>query len=92
MQGRFKKTLGRVFFVALVVGAGALFSAAREVGGVHGVILFVLGVIALLKSLIFLRSTSTEAVLAWWSDRPLWFHRVAALALIGCGVLLNLVT
>lgn len=92
MKGRFKKTLGRIFFLALVIGAGALFSAATELGGISGVILFVLGVIALLKGLILLRGKTRDAVFEWWSDKPLWFYRVAAGALIACGVFLNLVT
>ena len=92
MRGKFRKTLGRIFFLALVVGAGALFSAAKDVGGVAGAILFVLGIVVLLKALIFLRSRARDAVFAWWADRPLWFYRVSAAALVACGVFLSYVT
>lgn len=92
MKGEFRKTLGRIFLLALVVGAGALFSAAKDVGGISGVILFVLGIIVLLKGLVLLRSRARDVVFAWWSDRPLWFYRAAAVALIACGVFLNHVT
>ena len=81
-----------MLFILLFLCGGGLFTAARDVGGVLGVVLFVLGIIVLLKSLIFLRARTAEAVLAWWRDRPLWFYRVSALGMIAAGVELHWAT
>lgn len=92
LDGRLHRTSRRGLFVVLFVCGGVLFGAARDVGGLAGVVLFVIGIIAILKGLLLLRARAGEAILEWWRDRPLWFYRLAALGLVAAGILLDRVT
>ncbi len=83
---RYRKSARWLLLIVLATSAGILFAAGRGIGGVLGTLLAVLGVIAVLKALVFLRGTVSESVLDWWNRQPIWVYRVSAasLFLLGC--------
>ena len=85
-EKRYRKGARLLLLTILAISAGILFAAGRRMGGVWGTLLAVLGVMAVLKALVFVRGTVSESVLDWWNRQPIWVYRVSAasLFLLGC--------
>lgn len=70
----------------LLISAGILFAAGRQLGGLFGTHLAVLAVVSVLKALLFIRGKVSDTVLDWWGEQPTWVYRVwaASLFVLGC--------
>lgn len=75
----------------LVVSVGILFGIARRLGGLIGVVLAVLGLVAILKALLFACGKASDVLFDWWSRQPTWVCRPAAAALFLFGCLMQAV-
>jgi hypothetical protein len=82
----YRKSARWLLLTVLIFTAGVLMSAGRTMGGACGTLLAVLGVIAVLKAMLFLRGAASEKVLDWWNRQPTWVYRASAagLFLLGC--------
>ena len=85
-EKRFRKSARWLLLTAFVVVAGLVFAGSRQIGGVIGVILAIVGCIALLKGLLLLHGRVSDRVLDTWSRQPDAVYRLAAadLFLLGC--------
>jgi hypothetical protein len=90
-EKRYRKGARSVLFVALFVTAGILIAAGRWLGGLWGWLLAILGIIAVLKALLFVRGKVSDTVLDWWSQQPIWVYRVSAAVLFVLGCLIQLI-
>jgi len=90
LRKRFEKRFHRgarwLLLAVLFASAGILFAAGRQLGGIWGTLLAVMGVIAVLKALLFVRAKASDTILDWWGQQPVWVYRVSAagLFLLGC--------
>ncbi len=80
--------LRRYFFIAAVSFGILLISAGWKQEGILPKILMCLGVLALLKGLLFLNSKATEHVTAWILERPSLHLRIFAIGQIVLGLLM----
>ncbi|MEM7232211.1 MAG: hypothetical protein AAF517_08560 [Planctomycetota bacterium] len=81
--------LRTILLLALWTIGGLLFVAGRELGGIAGYALPVVGCIAALKGLLLLRSRISEPVFAWWADQSDTVYRIAAVSLLCAGLLIQ---
>jgi len=80
--------LRRYFFIAAVSFGILLISAGWKQEGILPKILMCLGVVALLKGLLFLNLKATEHVTAWILERPVLHLRIFAVGQIVLGLLM----
>ena len=87
-EKRFRKSARWLLMTVFVVVAGLVFAGGRQIGGVVGVILAIVGCIALLKGLLLLHGRVSDRILDTWSSQPDSVYRLvaAALVLLGCVV------
>ncbi len=90
-EKRYRKGARSLLLVVLFVTAGVLIAAGRWLGGLWGLLLAVLGVIAVLKALLFVRGKVSDTVLDWWSRQPVWVYRASAAGLVVLGCLIQLI-
>ena len=90
-EKRYRKGARWLLLTVLVVSAGILLAAGRQLGGFWGTLLAILGVIAVLKALLFVRGRASETVLDWWSRQPDWVYRVSAASLCVLGCLMQVI-
>ena len=90
-EKRYRKGARWLLLTVLIICAGILFAAGRQLGGFWGILLALLGVIAVLKGLLFARGKVSETVLEWWSRQPVWVYRVSATGLFVLGCLMQLI-
>ncbi len=90
-EKRYRKGGRLLLLTVLAISAGILFAVGRRMGGVWGTVLAVLGVIAVLKALVFVRGRVSESVLDWWNRQPVWVYRVSAASLFLLGCLMQVV-
>ena len=74
---------------AFVLG-GVIFQAGREVGGWIGTLLIVIGIIALIKGLMFFSKSACDKIFGWWSVQSDGVYRLAAVGLFIVGFLAQL--
>lgn len=90
----FEKALRRKMrwiFVALTfVLGGVILGAGREIGGWVGALLIAIGIIGLLKGLLFLSGKATDTVFDWWARQADRVYRLAAVAMFILGFLAQL--
>lgn len=80
--------LRRYFFVAAVSAGVLLISAGWRHEGLLPKVLMCIGVVALLKGLVFLNSRAAEDVTAWILERPVLQLRIFAAGQIALGLLM----
>jgi hypothetical protein len=90
-EKRYRKGARSILFAVLFVTAGILIAAGRWLGGLWGWLLAILGIIAVLKALLFVRGKVSDTVLDWWSQQPIWVYRVSAAVLFVLGCLIQLI-
>jgi len=90
-EKRYRKGARWLLLTVLIVSAGILFAVARQLGGLLGILLAILGSVALLKGLLFARGKVSDVVLDWWGAQPTWVYRVAAACLFVLGLLMQAV-
>ena len=89
-EKRYRKGARWLLLTVLFVSAGILFAAGRSLGGVWGLLLALLAVVAVLKALLFVRGKVSDTVLDWWLRQPTWVYRVSAAGLFVLGCLMQL--
>lgn len=92
LQSRLKKKstkkLKRIFFaIALFMGI-LLIKATWGMEGLIPKIIMVMGFIAILKALFFLKAKAAENLIQWWIDRPTSFYRICAIGMLAFGAFL----
>jgi len=92
LQGRLKKKstkkLKRIFFaLAFIIGA-LLIKATWGMEGLIPKIIMVIGIIAIFKSVFFLKAKSSEKLIQWWMDRPINFYRIWSVGMLAFGAFL----
>ena len=90
-EKRYRKGARWLLLSLLFFSAGALFSAGWELGGEWGILLAVLGAVAVLKALFFVQGKVSDTVLDWWSQQPVWVYRVFAAGLFVLGCLMQMI-
>lgn len=90
-EKKYRKGARGILLAVLLVTAGILFAVGRQLGGFWGILLAVIGVLAVLKGLLFVRGKVSETVLDWWSRQPVWVYRVSAAGLFVLGCLMQLI-
>jgi hypothetical protein len=88
-EKRFRRTARWLLFTVFVVVAGLVFAGSRQIGGGVGIILAIVGCIALIKGLLLLHGRVSDRVLDTWSKQPDSVYRIAAAALFLLGCLGN---
>ena len=73
----FKKIKKLLFGIALFLGI-ILISAAFKSTGAASKVLAVLGIIAIIKAFLFLKSKASEKLTGWFTDKPVSFFRIWA--------------
>jgi hypothetical protein len=86
---QFRRTLRTVLFLVLVASGGLLISASKYLDGMMAAGVVVVGIVAIVKALLFVRSKSSDVVLSWWEERPLWVYRMAGVGVLLAGVALE---
>jgi len=82
------RKIRRLFF-ALAVGLGLLLiNATLGVPGLLAKILLVMGFIAILKGLFFLKAQAAEGIITWCLEQPIGFYRYWACGLIIFGAVI----
>lgn len=86
MGKKVRKTMRRyVFALALAMGS-LLISAGWAHEGLFAKVVVILGVIAIVKAALFLRSSASDAIAEWALKQPLWVFRVMACGNIALGL------
>ncbi len=88
-EKKFRRTARWILLTILFATAGIVFSAGRQIGGLLGTLLAILGVIAILKGLLFARGQVSDRVLDWWGKQPDSVYRAAAAGLLVLGCLMQ---
>ena len=89
LRTKFVRTLRFLLAVVLWTIGGALIAAGRELPGIYGWIVPAVGILALLKGLLFVRRKALDKVLDWWEKQPDWMYRLAGGVFLILGVALN---
>jgi len=90
-EKRYRKGARSLLLIVLFVTAGILIAAGRWLGGLWGLLLAALGIMAVLKALLFVRGKVSDTILDWWSRQPIWVYRASAAGLVVLGCLIQLI-
>jgi hypothetical protein len=89
-----KKSIKKIKKVLIAIGIFLglwLISAGFNIQGFLSKFLMILGIIVLVKALLFLKLKTADRIIEWFSRKPLSFYRLAACIymLIGIIIILN---
>ncbi|OIO39220.1 MAG: hypothetical protein AUJ75_01645 [Candidatus Omnitrophica bacterium CG1_02_49_10] len=85
---KINKALRKVFLALTLIVSGIFINASFRIEGIWSKVLLILGILGIVKGLIFLKGKSFEKIMKWWSDRPLWIWRLWAAFAVAFGIML----
>ena len=88
LKRKSRKKIKRVFLVLAFTIGGLIIKGTWGMGGVIPKILCILGIIGIFKGMFFWRAKASDAMIEWWSDRPVQFYRLWSVLMMGFGVFL----
>ncbi len=82
-----RKIRGQLFLLALII-SGVLMRISWGVPGVWAKIVFIIGILGVIKAFFLLQGKIVEKIAQWLSSKPPAFFRLGALFHIGFGLVL----
>ena len=86
LQKKGVKGVRRLVFALSLAAGILLLGAAWDLSGIVGIVVGVIGGLAVLKAFFFLRSKASESLIEWIEPQPLSFFRAIAVLYIVIGV------
>ncbi|MFC1709608.1 hypothetical protein ACFL2J_06110 [Candidatus Omnitrophota bacterium] len=90
LQKKTYKQIRRLLFILAIFIGALLFSAGFRAEGFKAKLLMIIGVIGLLKALLFLKAKAAEKILNWFLKQRLSFFRFCACIQIVIGAVILL--
>ncbi|NQT32142.1 MAG: hypothetical protein HQ594_00540 [Candidatus Omnitrophica bacterium] len=76
-----------VFGLVIAVGF-LLMGSAMKLHGLFARMIGIIGIILVIRAIIGITSKTSEKVLEWWGERPVYVFRIWALIVFGTGLVL----